>query len=59
MLPLSRLEELQSDASADDLQIDFAMQYWSEEQAAAYFEWGVPKCQMKVSHRLPGDPPMR
>ena len=40
-LTLEKLQELQSDAMADDVDIDLEkMSLWTEEQAVAYFESG-------------------
>ena len=40
-LTLEELEEIQADAMADDIEIDFEkMQLWTRERATKYFEGG-------------------
>ena len=49
-LTLEELEEIQADAMADDIEIDFdKMSLWSREKATAYFEGGGVEEEIQVS----------
>ena len=66
-MPLTRaaLEDLRSDAFADDLDIDAKMSLWTAAQATAFFESGGMECPLPLTESArtytplaPSEPPV-